>query len=435
MRHAFDFEIEPFELQTEIEPEHIGASTLDESDNIFESLDNEFDAGEFDNEFDASEHYGELEANLSELEGGANLPKGSLGRLVVNVPGRQVWSYSFTSEDLVWTARFLMGEAGGRDDIGNQAVIWAMLNRYGLFTHKYYQSLHQFLRAYSTPLQAVLKNVGAVRRHMKNPDFVSVGGSYPGTTVPRGQLGRFLRMQRTPWNSLPRGARSLAVRALSGQVPNPIGNATEFGNTSVYFRDKNRRLPADYNEWRRFTEAFAQRKGWAWVGPITGLNQRGNAFFVQRRVQHLPIGSVRILGATGGGSSASDKEIASVRGIRVSRSIAPQITSLLNAAQKDGVDLGGWGYRSNERQIELRRRHCGTTHYDIYDKPSSRCHPPTARPGRSMHERGLAVDFTYRGAPIRNHGSPGYQWLARNASRYGLFNLPSEPWHWSTTGN
>ncbi len=27
------------------------------------------------------------------------------------------------------------------------------------------------------------------------------------------------------------------------------------------------------------------------------------------------------------------------------------------------------------------------------------------------------------------------QWLAANASSYGFYNLPSEPWHWSTTGN
>ena len=32
------------------------------------------------------------------------------------------------------------------------------------------------------------------------------------------------------------------------------------------------------------------------------------------------------------------------------------------------------------------------------------------------------------------HASPCYQWLAANASHYGLFNLPSEPWHWSVTG-
>jgi peptidoglycan hydrolase-like protein with peptidoglycan-binding domain len=135
------------------------------------------------------------------------------------------------------------------------------------------------------------------------------------------------------------------------------------------------------------------------------------------------------------GASAATPDIVSVRGIRVARSIAPRVSALLDAASSAGVELGGWGYRSSARQIELRRRHCGTTHYDIYDKPSSQCHPPTARPGRSMHERGLAIDFTYRGGSISDHRNPGYQWLAANAGRFGLFNLPSEPWHWSTTGN
>jgi len=52
-----------------------------------------------------------------------------------------------------------------------------------------------------------------------------------------------------------------------------------------------------------------------------------------------------------------------------------------------------------------------------------------------MHEEGLAVDFTYGGGIISSRSSPGYQWLDANASRFGLFNLPSEPWHWSTNGN
>ncbi|MDP9072547.1 MAG: hypothetical protein M3N68_14935 [Actinomycetota bacterium] len=30
---------------------------------------------------------------------------------------------------------------------------------------------------------------------------------------------------------------------------------------------------------------------------------------------------------------------------------------------------------------------------------------------------------------------PGFQWLAGNASRFGFYNLPSEPWHWSVNGN
>lgn len=129
-----------------------------------------------------------------------------------------------------------------------------------------------------------------------------------------------------------------------------------------------------------------------------------------------------------------EPDIVSVRGIRVARQIAPQVASLLAAAEADGVRLGGWGYRSKQSQIELRKRHCGTSHYDIYQKPSSQCTPPTARPGASMHEKGLAIDFTHNGRGITSRTNPGFQWLSRNAARFGLRNLPSEPWHWSVNG-
>ena len=51
-----------------------------------------------------------------------------------------------------------------------------------------------------------------------------------------------------------------------------------------------------------------------------------------------------------------------------------------------------------------------------------------------MHEKGLAIDFTSNGALITSQDDPAFKWLSANASRYGLYNLPSEPWHWSTTG-
>ena len=105
----------------------------------------------------------------------------------------------------------------------------------------------------------------------------------------------------------------------------------------------------------------------------------------------------------------------------------------LLGAEADGVRMSGWGYRSKQRQIELRREHCGPTHYDVWEKPSSQCRPPTATPGRSMHERGLAIDFTQGGHALTRE-SPGFQWLLRNAARFGLRNLPSEPWHWSVNG-
>ncbi|MBM3661874.1 MAG: hypothetical protein FJW94_03135 [Actinobacteria bacterium] len=123
-------------------------------------------------------------------------------------------------------------------------------------------------------------------------------------------------------------------------------------------------------------------------------------------------------------------EITTVRGIPIHQSIAANLEALLAAAAADGVPLSGSGYRSSDRQVQLRRAHCGATPFDVYEKPSSQCSPPTARPGRSMHERGLAVDF--RNCSVRTTAC--YRWLAANAARYGLLNLPSEPWHWSVNG-
>ena len=120
-----------------------------------------------------------------------------------------------------------------------------------------------------------------------------------------------------------------------------------------------------------------------------------------------------------------------VMGIRIHPLIAPRLQALLEHAHADGVPLGGWGHRTTESQIELRRKHCGPTPEDIYLKKASQCSPPTAKPGKSMHERGLAVDFHLAGRSISTRSSPGFLWLAEHAATYGFYNLPSEPWHWS----
>ncbi len=110
--------------------------------------------------------------------------------------------------------------------------------------------------------------------------------------------------------------------------------------------------------------------------------------------------------------------------ITVNSSIADDVQALLNAAP-DSIALCGWGWRSSERQQELWDEH----NCDV------RCTVPTAPPGSSMHEQGLAIDFTSHGQTIQSRSSPAFEWLDANAGRYGLHNLPSEPWHWSTNGN
>jgi peptidoglycan hydrolase CwlO-like protein len=121
--------------------------------------------------------------------------------------------------------------------------------------------------------------------------------------------------------------------------------------------------------------------------------------------------------------------------ILVAGSIAGNVQALLNAAANDGVSLcASSGWRSSQKQIELRREHCGSSTYAIYYMPASQCSPPTARPGTSMHERGLAIDFSCNGGGAIIYGNSCWNWLAAHADEYGLYNLPSEPWHWSTTG-
>ncbi|MGQ0430972.1 MAG: D-alanyl-D-alanine carboxypeptidase family protein [Microthrixaceae bacterium] len=131
----------------------------------------------------------------------------------------------------------------------------------------------------------------------------------------------------------------------------------------------------------------------------------------------------------GGGGSTFNGSLSTVScptggSITVASSIASDTQALLNAAPSD-LNLCGWGWRSSQRQQEL---------WDAHGCDSG-CSVPTARPGSSMHEQGLAIDFTSSGQTIQSRSHPAFRWLDANAGSYGFRNLPSEPWHWSTNGN
>ena len=123
--------------------------------------------------------------------------------------------------------------------------------------------------------------------------------------------------------------------------------------------------------------------------------------------------------------------LATVRGIRIHTDIADELEALLAAAEADGVVLGGGGYRDPLAQWRLRVQNCP----DPTSSPASACAPPTARPGQSNHERGLAVDFTVADVIITSQLDPAFVWLAARAAEFGFYNLPSEPWHWSIDGS
>lgn len=147
----------------------------------------------------------------------------------------------------------------------------------------------------------------------------------------------------------------------------------------------------------------------------------------QAALARANVGGGRITGRT---IVRGNIPLRTVRGITVHVTIADKLNRMMGAAADDGIVFGGGGYRDPASQQRLREAHCP----DPDSSPSTSCRPPTARPGHSMHERGLAVDFTVNGQTLTSR-SAGYRWLQANAAGYGFYNLPGEPWHWSVNGN
>jgi hypothetical protein len=115
--------------------------------------------------------------------------------------------------------------------------------------------------------------------------------------------------------------------------------------------------------------------------------------------------------------------VCDVQGIDINSQISGNLDKLLNDARSAGINLSGGGYRTMDEQKSL---------YASHNCPSV-CSPPTARPGFSNHQMGLAIDFTQNGSTLRKNNS-GFTWLSSNASKYGLQNFPKESWHWSVDG-
>lgn len=158
----------------------------------------------------------------------------------------------------------------------------------------------------------------------------------------------------------------------------------------------------------------------------------------QRRIDTAPTAAALAAQAAAVSRSVVDQirpsftvaDTRSVYGVTVHRNVAFAFRRMVDDAAKAGVAISGGGFRTRERQIELRIINgCP----DVWTAPASSCRVPTAIPGRSLHEIGLAVDISSGGSTI-SRKTKAFTWLRANAAKYGFVNLPSEAWHWSITG-
>jgi hypothetical protein len=185
-----------------------------------------------------------------------------------------------------------------------------------------------------------------------------------------------------------------------------------------------------------FYGALLEVPGWESLEPGVAAQAVQRSAFPDRYTTRLAQAGAIVAAVTGGENPCTAAgqlvEVPTATGstTTVDASIASQVAALYEAAAADGIALAGSGWRSNQRQIELRTINgCP----DVYTSSPSSCAVPTAIPGRSLHERGLAVDFTCDGVTVRR-GTACDRWLLANAPTFGLLNLPSESWHYSTSG-
>lgn len=159
-------------------------------------------------------------------------------------------------------------------------------------------------------------------------------------------------------------------------------------------------------------------------GPVPGIG--GDYGVVGTCPSGTPSGTAKI-------PSGQEIQLCSIEGVTVEANFGAYLQVLFNAARRDGIDLGGWGYRDNSVQIQLRMQHCGTSYYAIYEMPAHQCTPNTAIPGTSNHEFGVAWDGTSQFGSI-NYGDPAHNWLRKNATNV-FKEHPTEPWHWTLISN
>ena len=103
-------------------------------------------------------------------------------------------------------------------------------------------------------------------------------------------------------------------------------------------------------------------------------------------------------------------------GRSLSSSAADAFVQMKKFAQTQGVNISlTSAYRDSKKQAEL---------YALYKAGKG---PLAAPPGKSMHEKGLAIDVAQ---------GPALGWMYKNSSRFGwkFINIPGENWHFEYQG-
>ena len=126
----------------------------------------------------------------------------------------------------------------------------------------------------------------------------------------------------------------------------------------------------------------------------------------------------------------------------VNARVSKNFTELVKAAKADGIPMSA---QSSFRSMDHQKQLCANDDNGC----SSGNYSYVAKPGTSNHQMGVAIDFTMANsnkyplghdACVMKNGictAPGdkvWEWLRKNASKYGFKQYSKEFWHWSPNG-
>lgn len=124
---------------------------------------------------------------------------------------------------------------------------------------------------------------------------------------------------------------------------------------------------------------------------------------------------------------------------QIHKDVYPYITSMVAAAQADGVDLRVWSpFRSYAIQNDLFQKQVQRVGGD-----EAKAATVVARPGTSEHNTGICADFNMASDTFEN--TKMYTWMKENAEDYGfvmryaaekqsITGVIHESWHWRFVG-
>lgn len=158
------------------------------------------------------------------------------------------------------------------------------------------------------------------------------------------------------------------------------------------------------------------------TGGNDGAIGSGQIRAMAREVRERELGPTRSATAYVNGAPRKIK-VVTIDGKPVEVDTAKAFLRMERAAKKDGIDLRVVsGFRTMAEQRYL---------YNLWLSGRGN---QAAPPGYSNHQSGTALDLNTTGPSDSVGSGPVYNWLARNAHRFGFRRIPSEHWHWEYQG-